>query len=59
MTLLLRLIPKIFSEVSHNVIIGVFHKFIKRATIPEIESKHFALANLHVIINALCALYYN
>ena len=54
--LLLRLIPARFYEVSHSIIVRVFHKLVKRSTIPETESKQYALENLRVIINALEAL---
>ena len=53
MALLLRLIPAGFSKVSHSGIVRVFHKLVKRPTIPEIESKQHVLANLCGIINAL------
>ena len=57
MTLLLRLIPARFSEVSHSGIIRVFHKLVKHPNIPEIKSKQYEILNLRgVIINALCAL---
>ena len=56
MTLLLILIPTIFSEVSHSGITRVFHELVKRPMIPEIESKTYAFSNLRGIINALCAL---
>ena len=56
MTLLLRLIPVIFSEVSQSGIVCVFHELVKRPTIPAIESKQYVLSNLRGIINALCAL---
>ena len=44
------------SKVSHGVIVHVFHKLVKRPTIPAIKSKKYALANLRGIINALGAL---
>ena len=56
MTLLLIFIPTIFPVVSHIRIIRVFHERVKRPTIPEIESKKYALSNLRGIINTLCAL---
>ena len=56
MTLLLILIPTIFSEVSHSRILRVFHELVKRLKIPEIKLKQYALSNLRGIINALCAL---
>ena len=55
MTLLLRLIPASFSEVTHSGIVHVFHNIVKRPTILEIESEKYAHANLRRIINALCA----
>ena len=55
MMLLLRLNPMRFSQVSHSRIIGVFHDFIKRLTIPEIQLKQYALANFLRIISALGA----
>ena len=56
MTLLLILTPASFSEVSHIGIIRVFQELEKRPTIPEIESKQYALLNLHIIINSFCVL---
>ena len=56
MTLLLGLNHTIFSQVSHSRIKGVFHEFVKRPTILEIESKQYAYANVFKIINALVAL---
>ena len=53
MMLLLHLIPTSFSEVSHSGIVHVFHEFVKRPTIPVIESKKDALDNLRGIVNAL------
>ena len=50
MMLLLCLNPKIFYQVSHSLIIHVFHEFIKHPMITEVESKQYALANLHGII---------
>ena len=53
MTLLLRLIPTRFSEVSYFGIIRVFHEFIKHPRIPAIESKKYVRSNLRKIINGL------
>ena len=55
MTFLLRLNPTSFSQVAYSQIIRVFHEFVKLPTIPEIESKQYALANLRGIIYALGA----
>ena len=55
MTLLIRLNPTRFSEVSHIRIVRVLHNLFKRSIIPETKLKQYALSNLHGIINALCA----
>ena len=55
MTLLLSLNSTSFSNVSHSGVILVFYKIIKCPTISAIDSKQYALSNLHGIINALCA----
>ena len=49
---LLRLTLTRFSEVSNNRFICVFHVLAKRSTIPQIESKQYALSNLRGIVNA-------
>ena len=59
MSLLLHLNPDIFSQVAHSRIIGVFHEFIKRPTIPKMKSKQYAFAILCKIINTLGAVQYN
>ena len=59
MTLLLRMIPESFAEVSHSGIVRVFHELVKRPTIPVIELKQYALANLRGIINSLGAFLYS
>ena len=56
MMFILRLIFVKFSGLSHSGIICVFHKLVKRPTVPEIELKQYALSNLRGIINALYAL---
>ena len=56
MTFLIRLIPASFTRVPHSEIVCVFHELVKHPTIPEIDLKQYALANLRVIINALGAL---
>ena len=56
MALLFRLIPARFSEASQSRIIRVFNKVAKSSTIPEIETKQYALAKFRGIINALGAL---
>ena len=56
MTLILGLNPTWFSQVTRSRVKDVFHKFFKRPAIPEIESKHYACANMLGNINALGAL---
>ena len=48
--------PTSFSEVPHGGFIRVFHKLIKRSTIPQVESKQIVLSNLRGIVNTLGAL---
>ena len=49
-------LPRAFPKIYHTRVICVFHEHVKRSTIPQIESKQYALSNLRVIINNLCTL---
>ena len=46
-------------EIPHFGVISVFHKLVKRSTIPQVKSKQNAPSNLRGIVNALGALEYN
>ena len=51
--LLLGLDPAKFPRVSRSHIECVFHDFVKRSTIPEVDSKQYEHTNMFGIINSL------
>ena len=54
--MLVALNPASFPQESRSCIVRAFHEFVKQATIPEVESKLYARANMFGVITVLGAL---